>query len=814
MLSFIVSRLTRALVPAFMLTTGSIAVAQVPRRDTIQVAGLTQPVEVLRDRWGVPHIYAKNEHDLFFAQGYSAARDRAFQFEMWRRQATGTIAEVIGRRELQRDHGARLFRYRGSTAADLARYHPHGAAIVGAFVDGVNAYVDETARDPKLIPPELRMLGIAPGRWTPEVVISRHQGLLGNIDDELAYGRFVAHHGAALLQKVEWFHPAPAPKLDLDPAIDGAALDAPILALYEAFRAPMRFQPSDITVAYRGDTAVARRLALLDSIADDDMRWTRRRDIGSNNWVVSGQHTLSGRALMANDPHRQIAAPSLRYFVHLNAPGWNVIGGGEPMIPGISIGHNEHGAWGLTVFETDGEDLYVYKTNPANHSQYQYRGAWESMRTIRESIPVKGEAPAEVTLQYTRHGPVVYEDTARHLAYAVRAAWMEPGGAPYMASLRMDQAKTWEEFRAACSYSNIPGENMIWADVGGNIGWQSVGIAPIRPNSSGLIPVPGDGRYEWTGYLPIIQKPHAFNPPEGYIATANNNLTPETYPFRNAIGWEWADPFRFARIAEVLGSGRRVSMMDMMRLQTDYTSLTARSLVPMLAALSSTDAATERARQTLVAWNYVLDKSSVPAGIYEAWYRALTTSVTNAVVPAPARPMVRGIPAHRIVEWLTSPGGEFGIDPLAVRDSLLLTSLASAVAELTTRHGGDMSGWGWGQYHKAMLRHPMSGALNAEQKARFEVGPWPRGGDGNTVGATGGGEYQTSGASFRFIVEANNWDTALGTNAPGQSGDVNSPHYRDLFKLWKNDRYFPVKFTRPAVEGVTEARTILRPTSR
>lgn len=797
---------------ALLILMGTTAHAQMLRSDTLRVPGLQQSVEVLRDRWGVSHIYARSEHDLFFAQGYSAARDRGFQFEMWRRQATGTMAEVLGRRELDRDLGARLFRYRGSLSADLARYHPQGAAIVGAFVDGVNAYVDQASRDPSLIPAELRMLGITPGRWTPDVVISRHQGLLGNIEEELAYGRFVAHHGAALLKKVQWFHPGPGePTVDLDAALDGAALDAPILALYEAFRGPVRFRPSDIAVAYRGDTATARRLAHLDSLAADDMHWTQRRDIGSNNWVVSGQHTLSGRALMANDPHRSISAPSLRYFVHLNAPGWNVIGGGEPVIPGVSIGHNEFGAWGLTIFATDGEDLYVYKTNPANPRQYRYKDAWETMRTIHETVAVKGESAADVSLRYTRHGPVVYEDTMRHLAYAVRAAWLEPGGAPYMASLRMDQARTWGEFRAACSYSNIPGENMIWADVSGNIGWQAVGIAPIRSNWSGLVPVPGDGRYEWAGYLPILEKPHAFNPPEGFIATANNNLTPETYPHRNAIGWVWADPYRWARIAEVLGSGRRVSTMDMMRLQTDYTSLPARSLVPLLASLSSSDDAVERARQSLLAWNNVVDKSSVPAGIYEAWVRALDASVIDVVVPAPARAMARGIPMHRIVEWLTSPGGEFGARPLATRDSVLLTSLAAAVADLTTRFGADMSGWEWGRYHHALLAHPTSAALNAEQRARFEVGPWPRGGDGNTVGATGAGANQMAGASFRIIVEPGDWDAAVGTNTPGQSGDVNSPHYRDLFELWKNDRYFPVKYSRAAVEGVTEARLTLRP---
>ena len=795
-----------------LLLTGAHAGAQRARTDTLRVSGLQQRVEVLRDQWGIPHIYAQNEHDLFFAQGYSAARDRGFQFEMWRRQATGTMAEVIGRRELARDQGARLFRYRGDMAKELAHYHPRGAAIIGAFVEGINAWVDEASRNPALIPAELRMLGIKPGRWTSEVVISRHQGLLGNIGEELTYGRFVAKHGADLLQKVQWFHPGPgAPKVTLDPMIDGAGLDAPILALYDAFRAPMRFQPSDLQTAYRGDTASHRRLATIDSLTDEDVKWNQRRDIGSNNWVVSGSRTLSGRALMANDPHRAIAAPSLRYFVHLNAPGWNVIGGGEPVIPGVSIGHNEHGAWGLTVFGTDGEDLYVYKTNPANPSQYQYRGAWESMRTITESIPVKGESPTAVALRYTRHGPIVYEDTARHLAYAVRAAWLEPGGAPYMASLRMDQAKTWEEFRAACNYSNIPGENMVWADVKGNIGWQAVGIAPIRPNSSGLVPVPGDGRYDWAGYLPIIEKPHSYNPPEGFIGTANNNLTAENYPHRNAIGWSWADPYRFARIGEVLGSGQRVSMMDMMRLQNDYTSLAARSLVPMLASLSSSNAAAEQARQALLAWDKVLDKSSPAAGIYEHWYRQLSGAVTAVVVPAPARASMRFVSTKRIIEWLTSPGGEFGPNALRTRDSLLITSLEAAVAELTERAGADMNGWAWGRFHQANLQHPMSSALNAEQRKRFEVGPWPRGGDGNTVGASGGWENQTSGASFRYIVEANDWDASVGANTPGQSGDVDSPHYRDLFELWKNDRYFPVKYSRPAVEGVTELKIVMTP---
>jgi penicillin amidase len=433
------------------------------------------------------------------------------------------------------------------------------------------------------------------------------------------------------------------------------------------------------------------------------------------------------------------------------------------------------------------------------------------MRIVRDTIRVKGGVPHVATLRYTRHGPVVYEDTLRHLAYAVRAAWLEPGGAPYLASLRMDQARTWEEFRQACSYSHIPGENMIWADVRGNIGWQAVGIAPIRRNWSGLVPVAGDGRYEWAGYLPILQKPHVFNPPSGFIATANNDLIPPSYPHRDAVGWVWADPYRAQRIAEVLSGGRGFTVESMSRLQTDYTSLPARALVPLLGTVRATDAATERARTMLLSWNRVLDRESAPAGIYEAWLRRLSANVGDAVAPTGARASLGSLSLSRLVEWLTTPGSNFGVAPRARRDSLLLASLEQAVRELTGRYGSNPDAWTWGRYHHVEIEHPMTAALNAEQRKRFNLGPWPRGGDATTPGATGQGENQTSGASFRLIVEAGDWDGALGTNAPGQSGDVRSPHYRDLFELWKNDRYFPVRYSRAAVERVTRARTVMTP---
>ncbi len=520
---------------------------------THTLAGLKEPVEIIRDKWGINHIYANNQHDLFFSQGYAAAKDRLFQFEIWRRQATGTVAELLGPRELKRDIGTRLFKYRGDLKKELDYYHEDGEAIIQAYVDGVNAYIDEAVASDNL-PLEFKLLDTYPQRWTPEVVISRHQGLLGNIGRELNTGRAVAKVGAEKVRSLAWFHPQ-EPVLELDPAINGALLDADILGLYNAYRRSVRFKPEDIVQSSDRDLA---HLAMLDRGIIQPVKplddWSA---IGSNNWVVSGDKTESGYTMMANDPHRTIAVPSLRYMAHLVAPGWNVIGGGEPEIPGISIGHNEYGAWGLTVFRTDGEDLYVYDINPDNLNQYQYKGEWVDMEIITEAIPVKGEEPASVALRYTRHGPVTFIDSVNLKAYAVRCAWLEPGGAPYLASLRMDQAKGWEEFREACSYSNIPGENMVWAGKDGTIGWQAVGIAPVRPNFSGLVPVPGDGRYEWDGYLPILEKPNSTNPVSGIIVTANQNVTPDDYKHWQAIGYSWSDPYRGARVEEVLNTESR-----------------------------------------------------------------------------------------------------------------------------------------------------------------------------------------------------------------------------------------------------------------
>ena len=359
---------------------------QTETNTTRQIVGLTSTVEVIRDEAGINHIYANNQHDLFFAQGYCAAKDRLFQFEIWRRQATGTVAEILGERELKRDIGTRLFKYRGNMKTELQHYHQDGEEIIMAYTDGVNAYIEEVLQNPDLLPITFKALNIKPQKWTPDVVISRHQGLLGNITKELEVGKAVAKIGVTKVKEYEWFHPR-EPKLDLDPTINGRLLsDERILELYNAYRTPIKFLPEDILPAYRIAQSENTEIGYQEDLSESEIEklW-----IGSNNWVTSPSLSKEGDAYMANDPHRRLAVPSLRYWVHLSAPGWDVIGGGEPEIPGISIGHNNFGAWGLTVFRTDGEDLYIYELNPNNLNQYKYQNGWEDMTVINEIIAVK-----------------------------------------------------------------------------------------------------------------------------------------------------------------------------------------------------------------------------------------------------------------------------------------------------------------------------------------------------------------------------------------------------------------------------------------
>lgn len=772
--------------------------------------GLLDTVEVLTDHWGIPHIYAKNEHDLFFAQGFYAAKDRLFQFEIWRRQATGTVAEILGERELKRDIGTRLFQFRGDIEAEMNHYHPRGSLIIRSYVEGVNAYIDYANQKPEELPIEFKLLNITPKKWTPEVVISRHQGLLGNIEEELSTARAVHLLGSDKLKELTWFHPK-QPDLRIDPVINQKLLFEDILELYQSYRSTIQFKPEDIIASIRNNSDYE-DLAIEDNKHYQEWLKDDKNDIGSNNWVIGSSRTESGAPIMANDPHRRQSAPSLRYMAHLVAPGWNVIGGGEPEIPGISIGHNEFGSWGLTIFETDAEDLYVYQLNPSNPHQYWHKGHWESMYSIQDTISVKNMEDEFVTHWYTLHGPVLKIDETNHVAYAMRCGWLEIGGAPYLASLRMNQAKNWSEFQEACNYSHIPGENMIWADPNGNIGWQAVGIAPVRRNFSGMVPVPGDGRYEWEGYLPIISKPSSLNPKKDYINTSNENVTPKEYPIWNVIGYGWADPYRGDRVAEVIETGRQHGITDMIALQTDYLSIPARQICPYLNQISFKETKYIEAQQFLKQWDHVMNVTSIAASIYNSFERELRNQLVSLMVPKEAKSYVY-VHMKRIIEWINMPDGNFGRDPLEGRNELLKQSFKNAVDQLEKKLGKDMSKWQYGQkdYKHALLKHPLSNAVNATLRSKLDVGPFPRGGNSFTVNNTSGADNQASGASFKIILDTQNWDHCVATNTPGQNGNPDHPHYRNLFELWAKDQYFPLFYSRHKIEGVRSAELILIP---
>ena len=784
---------------AFGILTSPIVKSQ--STQSVSLSGLNKHVEILRDKNGVNHIYAQTEHDLFFAQGYCAAKDRLFQFEIWRRQATGTVAEILGPREIKRDMGSRLFQFRGNLEEEFNRYHPRGTAIIKSFTEGVNACIAEAVQKPETLPIEFKLLGIHPQPWKPADVISRHQGLLGNAQDEIQYARWVMAMGEEKLKELRAFEPG-NPRLSIDPSIIRERLHDPILELYDAFRKPLTFSPEDVHAFANPDKKSYESLVNADYDAWANIQQFDPRVIGSNNWIISGRLTESGSPILANDPHRALSTPSLRYLVHLNAPGWNVVGGGEPTIPGVSIGHNDFGAWGLTIFSLDAEDVYVYDLNPLDVNQYRYQGRWEDMKLIADTIVVRGGKKVAVQHKYTRHGPVTYHDEKHHLAYAVRCGWLEPGSAPYLASLRMNQAASWEEFREACTYSFIPGENMIWADRKGNIGWQASGIAPVRKNWDGLVPVPGDGRYEWEGYLPIQSLPHTVNPEQGFWATANENLIPPGYTHRDAVGWSWAEPFRAQRINEVLKYNQKKTLRDMMQLQFDYVSLPARTLIPLLKNVTGQNVETEQARKLLLNWNYSMEAGSVAASIYQAWEKQLNRQMAARMAPSGLAQQITTLPATRMIHWLTATDNQ---------TALLEHALADAVKTLQEKLGYDMTKWTYGRLHYALIKHPLSNAVNESTRTKLDVGPLPRGGYGFTPGMTTHNENQNAGASFRMVVDVSNWDQCMFTNAPGQSGDPASPFYKNLFQSWAEDRHFPVPFSRKAVNQIAKERLLLRP---
>jgi penicillin amidase len=765
---------------------------------TVPVRGLERPVTVLRDHWGVPHIYAENQHDLFFAQGFVAAQDRLFQMELWKRVGQGRLAEILGPGFLKRDIKARLLRYPGPMDAEYASYGPDTREILEAFTAGINEYIrHRNFPDGPGLPVEFRLAGFAPEPWKPEDCLMRMAGfpMTGNAGSELRHAQLVAVMGAERASRL--LDLDPQVKLDPAPGVDYSGLTPDLLRDLVGSDSRLEFPPPP-------------------------------ESQGSNNWTVSGRLTKSGKPLLANDPHRTIAVPSLRYIVHLVAPGWNVIGAGEPGLPGVAAGHNQQIAWGFTIFGLDQQDLYLETLDPADPLRYKTESGWAEMRVEKETFKVKGQPDAVAELKFTRHGPVLWEDGEHHRAMALRWVGAEPGTAGYLGSLAVDRAANWDEFEQAMARWKVPSENIVYADIGGNIGEHSTGLAPLRKKWTGLLPMAGDAGYEWEGFIPTSELPHSFNPPAGFIATANHKMIPENYRYQ--VGFEWATADRFRRIQEVLGgasaAGQHLGVVEMKNLQNDVVSLPARVLVRLLRDACGAEASVETAAkaaapaacaapaaQLLMKWDAAVTRDSGAAALYEIWLPEVERAVFERLAPESVWKLFEGRWPRTIVlaHLLKADTETFGLEPAAARDRLLLDALAPSVEKLSKLEGPDPAGWQWGKLHQVRFRHPLDRLPGAAKL--LDLGPLARPGDGSTVNATSFGPdfEQESGASYREIMDLADWDRSVAVNVPGQSGQPASPHYSDLLPLWAEGQYFPLLYTKPAVEQQTSDRLQLVP---
>ena len=780
---------------------------------THEVLGLAEPAEIVIDRWGVPHIRAASRRDLFFVQGFNAARDRLWQLDIWRKRGLGLLAGDFGPGYLAQDRAARLFLYRGDMEAEWDAY---GVAdlreIVGAFVEGLNAYVALVDGQADLAPPEFAATGTAPARWRPEDVLRiRSHAIVANAPSEAARAQVLAK--ADLEIDLVRRSIDPPHRVVVPDGFDPTGIDHDTLDMFRLATAPVTFTPERLAASL----AEAWRWSKVDDLGEVQ---AETPEDGSNNWAVAPSRTATGRPILASDPHRAYLLPSLRYVVHLSAPDLDVIGAGEPALPGVSFGHNGHSAFSMTIFPADQEDLYVYETDAADPDRFRYGEGYERFEQVRETIPVKGSPDQEVVLKFSRHGPVIQEDPGRHRAVALRTVWREPGTAAYLASVGAMEARTPAAYRAALRHWGAPGANHVYADEGGHVAWFVAGKAPRRLNWDGLLPVPGDGRYEWDGFHDPADLPHLVDPPCGFVWSANEMNMPPDYPIEDRkLGFEFMEPSRARRIREVLERDDAHTLAAAMALQTDDLSIPARRVLALLPDAFGNSEEADEPLKRLVQWDCGLSEGRGPAALFEVWWtRHLKPALLARAGPAPGlRALLAPGDHETLLEALEQPGRHHWLPDLSARESLIAATLAAADCECRVLLGPDPQAWAWGSLHHGYFAHPMSVGRPGEGPWRG-VGPLPKGGSGSSVMNT---RYRASdfravaGASFRMVLDVGNWDATRFINSPGQSGDPRSPHYDDLAPIWARREYRPLLYSRDAVdrEAITRIR-LVPPTNR
>lgn len=839
-----------ATVSAMTMVPAHAEFASAVTQETRGVAGLEQPAEIIIDQWGVPHIYAGTDRDAIFLQGYNAARDRLWQIDLWRKRGLGQLSESFGESFVDQDRAARLFLYRGDMEEEWAAYGPNGRSSAEAFSEGVNAYVQQVLDGDLPTPVEFALTGSEPALWSPEDVVRiRSHGLTRNASSEVSRARIACEEGIEadrLRQKLEpeW---TPSIPEGLDPctipedvladytlATQNVAFEAPDAASQtepvpasgtktdvDAGPAPDALEPADPDPAaletHENNESSGDQETRLDPATFLRTTAANVQEIGSNNWTVAPSRTATGRPILANDPHRAHGVPSLRYVVHLNSPGMSVIGAGEPALPGVSIGHNGKIGFGLTIFAVDQEDIYVYELNPDNPDQYRYQDEWVDMDVMSDTVNVRDGEPVDIEMRFTRHGPVLKVDADNNRAYAFRSVWFEPGTSAYFGSVDYMGAQNWDEFSSAMERFSTPSENQVYADTDGNIGWIVGAISPLRENWDGLLPVPGDGRYEWD-FLERDKLPSSYNPEKGWFATANEMNLPADYPYEDyKVGFEWSDPSRYNRIAEVLSEDDQMTLADSMALQNDDHSMMQRRVVALMQALSLPETASSSDNQALDLiqnWDGVTSADSAAAAVAEVMLSKHLVKVAGPRLLGDDLSTLLGRGAiTAVVDLLEQPDDRLGTEPDGARDEILSQALSDAVAETTEHLGQDVAEWRWGDLHKGVFTSSVAALAPDGLRSQLNVGPLSMGGSAFSPRAASYNDAfeVTSGASFRMVLDVGNWDESRFINTPGQSGDPMSAHYRDLAPLWAAGDYAPLVYSREAVERAAHHVIALTP---
>ncbi|HYT30099.1 MAG TPA: penicillin acylase family protein [Actinomycetota bacterium] len=769
-----------------------------PVEGEVPAAGLHEPVEVIRDRWGVPHVYAEDVHDLFFAASYVVTSERLFQQDFLLRLANGRLASMLAELALPLDRFFRTVGFNRAGRAIAAGYDDLSREIIQAAVAGSNAWIEGMPAKPV----EYDVLGLDPQPYPDG-------------DEGAAYA-------AAFSVFMSWI---------LSTNWDCELLRAEIADRlgFEAMQALFPAAATDPAIVVAGKDAGAdgRRsaLALLGAAP------LPPSGQGSNNWVVDGSRTVTGKPLLANDPHLLAALPSLWFEIHLTAPGIDVRGVTLPLVAGVQIGHSDRIAWGFTNVGGDTQDLYLERLN-GDRTAALYEGVWEPVTVHREEIEVRGHAePVVLEVPETRHGPVLdsYLVGVQSLqtvplkperTYALQWTGLQGAVAP-STTFRLATARTMQEFREALRGWHCPGQNVVYADVDGNIGYQCTGAYPIRRKGDGTVPVPGwSAEFGWDGVVPFEELPWSVNPAEGFLATANQKIHDDSYPY--LIGKDFLPPHRARRIVQMITAEPKHSKETFARMHSDTVSLVARDIVPSLLEVEPADDRQKEALSYLEGWDGDLRADSAAAAIYQVWCKRLAEAV---LLPKMGRELFDHYYGRR--QWSISFQYEvlpnilrfpsatwFGAEGTAARDDVLRASLDAALRELTSKLGEDMAAWTWGSLHRITFASQL--ALLPGLDELLSVGGVPWGGDEQTVCQgmyePGSGGYDVVVVpSWRQILDLSDWDACVGTHTVGQSGNPASEHFADLFPLWSTGQYHPLPYSRAAVEAAAESTMQLLP---